>query len=63
MTKAKTHLETGLNWPRPAGYYGLERAMDVRFTLTVKPSWFRRLMMRHLLGFRWVDLEDEVRGV
>ena len=47
-----TFAFTVTSWPKQVGGYQMG---DIQFNLTRKPSWWHRLGVRLVLGWRWVD--------
>ena len=44
-----------INSPSYAGQYKLGKGLGVSFSVENKPSFIKRFLMKHLLGFYWED--------
>jgi len=61
FTFSSKHLHLGFYKP-PAcvGYWvfpGSKKGYETKFSMTGKPNWFHRLMMKWLMGWVWEDVK------
>ena len=58
---SEKHIHIGFYKPPPyVGYWvfpGSAKGYETKFSMTGKPNWFHRMMMKWLLGWVWEDVK------